>query len=250
MSNPAVDDAVNRLRAEILAGEFGIGCLPYREDMARRYKTSVYAVDQAIRRLLDEGLLILKKKRVFVAGTSWRAAIQASHNALEQSKQTTKASEPVIMPTSAQSRQTTEASKPIIIPTSVGELPFYIYTLSYPEGFLAPAGQELGGTVFYVGKGTVQPPSQIQRVDAHEWEVLRPSSRRPELSINQYTINAIRHIWKQGKLVVKRIIFESEDEREAFTHERRALKQFASPYLTNHQQNPFVNQRILHGPDD
>ena len=171
MSNPAVDEAVNRLRAEILAGDFGIGCLPYRKDMARRYGTSVYAVDQAIRQLLDEGLLILKKKRVFVAGTSWQAPIQASRIALEQSKQTI-------------------------------------------------------------------------------WEVLRPSSRRPELSINQYTINAIKQIWKQGRLVVKRIIFESEDEREAFAHERRALKQFASPCLTNHQQNPFVNKRILHRPDD
>jgi hypothetical protein len=151
---------------------------------------------------------------------------------------------------SAQSKQTTEASEPFIIPTSVGKLPFYVYTLSYPEGFLSPDGQELGGVVFYVGKGTVQPPSLVQRVDIHEWEALRPSSRRPDLSINQYTINAIRHIWKQGKFVVKRIIFESEDEREAFAHERHALKQFASPYLTNYQRNPFVSQRILHGPDE
>ena len=203
MSNPAVDEAVNRLRAEVLAGNFGVGCLPYRADMARGYGTSVYVINQAIRRLRDEGLLILEKKQVFVTGTSWRAAIRASRISLEQSKQATEASNPVILPTSAQSKQATEESEPIIIPTSVGELPFYVYTLSYPEGFLAPAGQELGGTVFYVGKGTAQPPSQIQRVDVHEWEVLRPSSRWPELSINRYTINVIRQIWKQGKLVVK-----------------------------------------------
>lgn len=249
-SNTAVDEAVSRLRAEILAGDYGVGCLPYREDMARRYGTSVYVVDQAIRRLLDEGLLILKKKRVFVAGTSWQATIQASRIALEQSRQTTKTNEPVITPTTAQSKQTTRASEPMIIPTSLGEMPFYVYTLSYPEGFLAPDGQELGGTVFYVGKGTVQPPSLVQRVDIHEWEALRPSSHRPDLSINQYTINAIRQIWKQGKLVVKQIIFESEDEREVLAHERRALKQFASPYLTNYQRNPFVNQRISHSPNE
>ena len=236
MSNPEVDQAVKRLRAEILAGKFGIGCLPFREDMAREYETSVYVINQTIKRLRDEGLLILKNKHVFIGqtGTSWeaarRASFQASITALEERRQAAKASEPVI------------------IPTSLGELPFYVYTLSYPEGFVTSSGQELGGAVFYVGKGTVQPPSQIQRVDVHEWEVLRPSSNQPIFSINQYTINAIRHIWKQGKAVVKQIIFESASEGEAYTYERRALEQFASPYLTNHQQNPFVHQRILHGP--
>lgn len=224
MSNSAVDNIVNRLRTEVLAGDFGVGALPCRDDMAQRYKTSSYIVSQAIKQLQDEGLLTLKKKRVFVSNTSWEAAHQAESMAIKQYK------------------HTTQVSTPTIIPTPLGVQPFYVYTHSYPEGFLASSGQELSGIVFYVGKGTVERSPQIQRVDSHEREALWVFN--PKSGVNWYTIDAIRQIWKQGKHVIKQIIFETSDESEALAFESQALKQFASPYLTNRRQNPFVSQRV------
>ena len=132
----------NRLRTEVLSGCFNaFGILPPISEIVRQYETSRYLVEQAIKRLQEEGLLVMKNKRVFVAGIS-----------LEQQK-------PIAT-----------ANKPPLIPSPVCEQPFYVYTHSYPEGILAPDGYDLSSVVFYVGKGTVVPPHQIQRVDIHERE--------------------------------------------------------------------------------
>jgi hypothetical protein len=135
-----------------------------------------------------------------------------------------------------------EAIEPVIIPTPVGELPYYVYTHSYPEGLLAPDGQNLSSIVFYVGKGAWYDPPLIQRIDMHEHEAFWGSRYSP----NEYKFAAIRLIWAARKSVVKCVTFESSSEGEALDVESRTLKQFASPYLTNRQQNPFINQRILH----
>jgi hypothetical protein len=220
-----IENTVNILRTNILDGRFNAGCLPFRKDLAQTCKTSTYVVNQAIRRLRAEGLLILKGTRVYTqAALDEETAMLATPDEDDQRK------------------LAIEAIEPIIIPTPVGELPYYVYTHSYPEGLLAPDGQDLGSIVFYVGKGAWYDPSLIQRIDMHEHEAFWNSRYAP----NEYKFAAIKLIWAVGRSVVKRVIFEFSSESEALDVEGRTLKQFASPYLTNRQQNPFINQRILH----
>jgi len=60
-----IEDTVNKLRVRILAGDFSVGCLPFREDLARSYGTSKHVIGKAIKQLRAEELLILQGTRVY-----------------------------------------------------------------------------------------------------------------------------------------------------------------------------------------
>lgn len=88
---------------------------------------------------------------------------------------------------------------------------FYVYTLSYPE--------EMGGAVFYVGKGTGN------RIDFHERE-----ARKGAYS---HKCNTIRSIWRAGKQVIKRKEYENLSEEDALRYEARLIERYKSSVLTN-----------------
>jgi uncharacterized protein len=71
---------------------------------------------------------------------------------------------------------------------------YYVYTLARPNG-----------EVFYVGKGV------DNRIDLHEHEA--------RLGYRTAKCDVIREIWCSGGQVVKRKVFETTMERDAFTHE-------------------------------
>lgn len=91
---------------------------------------------------------------------------------------------------------------------------FYTYTLAYPES--------MGGTIFYVGKGTGR------RVHQHETDA------RAVPLVKSHKNNAIRKIWAAGEQVAKRKEAYFATEEEAFMHEI-ALIVLMRPYgnLTN-----------------
>lgn len=91
----------------------------------------------------------------------------------------------------------------------------YVYEFSYPEGM-----PEVGGIVFYVGKG-----SSLSRMDNHFQEA------RSECDCAK--CQTIRVVWDAGLVVVRRIVFESPLERETFNEERRRILLHESSYLTN-----------------
>jgi hypothetical protein len=74
---------------------------------------------------------------------------------------------------------------------------FYDYELAYPES--------MGGAVFYVGKGT------SNRINEHEGEASKGG-------ISQ-KCKIIREIWAQGYQVVKRKVYETNIEQDAFLYE-------------------------------
>ena len=71
---------------------------------------------------------------------------------------------------------------------------YYVYTLAWPNG-----------EVFYVGKGTGD------RIDQHEHET--------ELGYRTEKCDVIRQIWSDGGQVVKRKVYETTVERDAFLYE-------------------------------
>lgn len=78
---------------------------------------------------------------------------------------------------------------------------FYVYLLGRPDG-----------TVFYVGKGV------NGRVNDHEGEANRGCK------CNKCKV--IRGIWKEDKEIVKRIIFETDNERQALNYEAQLIAKF------------------------
>lgn len=92
---------------------------------------------------------------------------------------------------------------------------YYVYTYVYPVS--------MGGVVFYVGKGTGN------RIDIHELEAKRGYTSKKH--------DIIRSILNAGEQVVKSIVFETDDEHEAFAYEYKLIKQYA-PTLTNIVANP------------
>lgn len=84
---------------------------------------------------------------------------------------------------------------------------FYVYTLSAPP--------EMGGAVFYVGKGV------DNRIDLHECAA-KGGSR------HSACINVIRQIWAEGRQVVKVKVLETTDENKAFDEERRLIAFYGS----------------------
>lgn len=85
---------------------------------------------------------------------------------------------------------------------------WYVYTYAFPDG-----------TVFYVGKGC------NARIDAHEHEALRGCECKKCCTIRQ--------IWEQGFPVQKRIVYETFNEHEAFTHEHHLINTYGLENLTN-----------------
>lgn len=71
---------------------------------------------------------------------------------------------------------------------------YYVYTLARPNG-----------EVFYVGKGTGD------RIDQHEHEA--------ELGYRTEKCDVIRQIWSEGGHVLKRKVYETTVERDAFLYE-------------------------------
>lgn len=88
---------------------------------------------------------------------------------------------------------------------------FYVYTLSYPP--------EMGGHVFYVGKG------KGKRMDEHETEAAR-------IKASGCKVDAIRMIWAAGYQVVKAKVCETDDEDEALRTEYDLLCRADPDYLT------------------
>lgn len=89
---------------------------------------------------------------------------------------------------------------------------YYVYTLSYPKS--------MGGTVFYVGKGTGD------RINQHEIEAQGKHYAR-----NPYKINVIRKIQRSGQHIVKNKLAYFDIEQDAFMYEIALI--FLLPHLTN-----------------
>jgi hypothetical protein len=87
---------------------------------------------------------------------------------------------------------------------------YYVYTLAKPNG-----------EVFYVGKG------KNYRIDDHEREA------RNNKSSNDHKIRTIRKIWASGGQVVKKKIFETAVEEEAYNKEKEVIKKIGLQNLTN-----------------
>lgn len=82
---------------------------------------------------------------------------------------------------------------------------YYVYEQAYPDDFL---DQALAGTIFYVGKGTGN------RIDFHE-----EAARGMHFDANQQKCAIIREIQAQGKQVVKRKVYETDVEMDAYPYE-------------------------------
>jgi len=75
---------------------------------------------------------------------------------------------------------------------------FYVYALCYPDG-----------RAFYIGKG------QRDRMVHHE--------RDARNGVQNHKCNTIRKIWRDGGAVSKRVLFETDDEAEAYVEEIRQI---------------------------
>lgn len=87
---------------------------------------------------------------------------------------------------------------------------FYVYLLGRPDG-----------SVFYVGKGTGD------RINNHEYEAHHGCTCKK--------CQVIRTIWHAGENVVKRVIFQTDTEKEALYYEAQLIYKFRSQ-LTNKKQ--------------
>lgn len=55
--------------------------------------------------------------------------------------------------------------------TSQNGKKYYVYALEYPVGYLGDNGMNMGGFVFYIGKGTVNSyDASVERINQHEME--------------------------------------------------------------------------------
>src|SRR5947207_10125116 len=80
---------------------------------------------------------------------------------------------------------------------------FYTYELAYP--------QSMGGTVFYVGKGSYSQEGRIDRIDMHEREAKRGGTSRK--------CQIIRDIWANDEQIVRRKVYETPAEQDALIYE-------------------------------
>ncbi len=106
---------------------------------------------------------------------------------------------------------------------------YYVYTLSYPDGFTADYGTDLSGVVFYVGKGSKILGSFSQRLDDHEKEA-RSGGRGRKCDV-------IRSILAKGKIVGKSNIYNTASQDDALSKEMEFINgEYKTPYLTNIRQ--------------
>lgn len=103
----------------------------------------------------------------------------------------------------------------------------YVYTGSYPDGFLDEMGANLYGIVFYVGSSKIRYEGLVkQRMEEHE------AYARNGYGAPYYEV--IRKIWNNGKQVVWNIVFEADDKEDVLAMEKHMIKNvYASPHLTN-----------------
>ena len=105
---------------------------------------------------------------------------------------------------------------------------YYVYEQAYPDDFL---DQELAGTVFYVGKGTGN------RIDFHE-----EAASGKHYDANQQKCAIIREIQAQGKQVVKRKVYETDVEQDAYLYEWILVHLiYGAENLTNMVMHPQEN---------
>lgn len=108
---------------------------------------------------------------------------------------------------------------------------FYVYLLCKPSG-----------KPFYVGKGT------RNRVDMHE--------REAQGGCGCHKCRTIRKIQRQGKQIVKQIIFETDNEIQAYKYESDLIDTIGLCFLTNQKPgsawhvNQYWNVRAPHSPMD
>ena len=85
---------------------------------------------------------------------------------------------------------------------------FYVYALCYPNG-----------DFFYIGKG------QGKRIDDHENDAKR--------GVDNKKCDVIRDIWISGDEVLKKKLFETDDETEALEEEKRQISSYGKNNLVN-----------------
>lgn len=110
------------------------------------------------------------------------------------------------------------------------EKKFYVYELAYPES--------MGGSVFYVGKGSKHKTWEkiIDRIDMHEKYARQPLSKIKRMGLNVEKCRVIRSIWANGEQVVKRKVFWTNIEKEAYAYESKLIDKYGINNLTNKPQ--------------
>jgi len=101
------------------------------------------------------------------------------------------------------------------IPASTRGGRYYVYLLCYPNE-----------KVFYVGKGTGR------RVDAHE-RICRLILKKNKMTLLSHKDKVMIEIWDTGGEVLKKIVFRTDDEQEAFRIESMIIDHFGLERLTN-----------------
>src|SRR2546429_2776953 len=109
---------------------------------------------------------------------------------------------------------------------SAQEKKYYVYELAYPES--------MGGAVFYVGKGSRRKTWKgiIDRIDEHEKQATQPDKVR-RWGRNIEKCQAIQSIWGKGEQIVKRKVFWTDTEQEAYNWESKLIEKYGIENLTN-----------------
>ncbi len=122
------------------------------------------------------------------------------------------------------------------------EKKFYVYELAYPE--------LVGGAVFYVGKGSKRKTWKgwVDRIDEHEKQAMQPDKVK-RWGRNIEKCQAIQSIWDRGEQVVKRKVFWTDIEREAYAHESMLIEKHGVANLTNKANGgrPISNRFVTVG---
>jgi len=118
------------------------------------------------------------------------------------------------------------------------EKKYYVYELAYPAS--------MGGTVFYVGKGSKRKTKTgiLDRIDEHEKHALQSLEDIEKWGRNVEKCQAIQAIWANGEEVVKRKVYETDIEQEAYTREAELIEKYGIENLTNKPRGgqPHFNQ--------
>jgi len=108
---------------------------------------------------------------------------------------------------------------------------YYVYTWTYPDGYIDDDGTNLSGIIFYVGKGS------RDRIDNHERLAIDFS--RPQTAVSK----TIRSIWRAGGKTLKlkplkqKVAF-FDDEKEAHAYEKQLIESLrGTGYLVNEKHN-------------